>query len=53
MNSYPQPQFEEFFSMPIKITDGIFMADANIAHDLDWLETNQVTHIINCAGKLC
>ena len=35
----------------IKIKDGLFMGDEYSAQDLDFMVTNKITHIINCAGK--
>lgn len=35
----------------IKIKDGLFLGDEFAAQDLDFLISNKVTHIINCAGK--
>lgn len=32
-----------------KIYDGMFMGNQIAATDLDWLTTNKVTHIVNCA----
>lgn len=40
-------------SIPTKVTDCIFMGDDIIAHDIEWLSLNQITHIINCAGRHC
>lgn len=35
----------------IKIKDGLFMGDEYSAQDLDFMLTNKITQIINCAGK--
>lgn len=35
----------------IKIKDGLFMGDEYSAQDLDFMLTNKITHIVNCAGK--
>jgi hypothetical protein len=35
----------------IKIKDGLFMGDEYSAQDLDFMITNKITHILNCAGK--
>ena len=35
----------------IKIKDGLFMGDEYSAQDLDFMVTNKITFIINCAGK--
>lgn len=35
----------------IKIKDGIFIGDEFAAQDLEFIVTNKVTHIINCAPR--
>lgn len=35
----------------IKIKDGLFMGDEYSAQDLDFMVTNKITYIINCASK--
>lgn len=35
----------------IKIKDGLFLGDHFASQDLDFLLTNKITHIINCAAK--
>lgn len=35
----------------IKIKDGLFIGDECAAQDLEFVVTNKVTRIINCAGK--
>ena len=37
--------------MATKIIDGLFLGDLESAHDVDFLVSNKVTHIINCCGK--
>jgi hypothetical protein len=41
----------EQFRGPVKIKDGLYMGDLIAAQDLEFLMTNKVTNIINCAGK--
>jgi len=40
------------FEGPVKIKDGFFVGDDISATDLDFIVTNKVTHIINCAASL-
>lgn len=35
----------------IKIKDGLFIGDEFAAQDLEFIVTNKVTHILNCASK--
>jgi hypothetical protein len=35
----------------IKIKDGLFVGDEFAAKDLEFVEGNKVTHVINCAGR--
>jgi hypothetical protein len=35
----------------IKIKDGLFLGDEYAAQDLEFVVTNKVSRIINCAGK--
>jgi hypothetical protein len=35
----------------IKIKDGLFIGDEFAAQDLEFVVTNKVTHIINCAKR--
>ncbi len=35
----------------IKIKDGLFLGDHFASQDLDFLLTNKITHVINCAAK--
>jgi protein-tyrosine phosphatase len=35
----------------VKVKDGLFIGDEFAAQDLEFIVTNKVTHIINCAGK--
>ena len=37
--------------MATKIVDGLFLGDLESAHDVDFLVSNKVTHIINCCGR--
>lgn len=37
--------------MSTKIKDGLFISDYDCAQDFDFLFPNQITHIINCAGR--
>ena len=37
--------------MATKIIDGLFLGDLESAHDVDFLVSNKVTHIINCCGR--
>jgi len=37
--------------MTTKIKDGLFLGDAEASQDLEFLELNKITHVINCAGK--
>lgn len=34
----------------IKVKDGLFVGDELAAKDLEFIEGNKVTHIVNCAG---
>ncbi|RNF15264.1 putative dual specificity protein phosphatase [Trypanosoma conorhini] len=34
----------------VRVKDGIFVGNAIAAQDLDFIEMNKITHIINCAG---
>jgi len=34
-----------------KIKDALFVGDEHTGQDLEFIITNKVTHIINCAGK--
>ena len=49
--------FQLYFKMEyeyigaIKIRDGLFLGDQFAAQDLEFVVTNKVTKIINCAGK--
>ncbi|CAD8186121.1 unnamed protein product [Paramecium pentaurelia] len=36
---------------PTRIIDGLFIGDQSAAHDLEFLITNKITKVINCAGK--
>ncbi|CAD8103986.1 unnamed protein product [Paramecium sonneborni] len=36
---------------PTRIIDGLYIGDQSAAHDLEFLITNKITKIINCAGK--
>ena len=38
-------------NMATKIIDGLFLGDLESAHDVDFLVSNKVTHIINCCGR--
>ena len=38
--------------MATKIIDGLFLGDLESAHDVDFLVSNKVTHIINCCGRV-
>jgi len=42
---------EDDFVGAIKIKDGLFIGDEYAAQDFEFVVTNKVTHIINCAGK--
>jgi len=35
----------------IKIKDGLFIGDEFAAQDLDFIQMNKVSRIINCSGK--
>lgn len=35
----------------IKVKDGLFIGDELAAQDLEFLVTNKVTNLINCAGR--
>ncbi|CAD8108913.1 unnamed protein product [Paramecium sonneborni] len=37
--------------LPIRIIDGLYLGDQGAAHDLEFLVTNKITKIINCAAK--
>lgn len=37
--------------MAAKLKDGLFIGDYEAAHDYEFLMTNKITHIINCAGR--
>ena len=38
--------------MATKIVDGLFLGDLESAHDVDFLVSNKVTHIINCLSLI-
>lgn len=42
---------EDDFVGAIKIKDGLFIGDEYASQDFEFIVTNKVTHIINCAGK--
>ena len=35
----------------VRIKDGIFVGNATAAHDDDFLMTNKISHVLNCAGS--
>ncbi|CAD8164700.1 unnamed protein product [Paramecium octaurelia] len=37
--------------LPTRIIDGLYLGDQGAAHDLEFLVTNKITKIINCAAK--
>ena len=37
--------------MATKITDGIFIGDAEASQDPEFIELNKITYVINCAGR--
>jgi hypothetical protein len=49
MNVGSQDMYSEFIGA-IKIRDGLFIGDQLAAQDYEFVITNKVTHIINCAG---
>ncbi|KAL4492919.1 hypothetical protein ABPG72_020698 [Tetrahymena utriculariae] len=53
MQNNKQNPIEEQHSIigAIKIKDGLFIGDEYAAQDLEFVITNKVTHIINCAGQ--
>jgi len=40
----------EFFGAA-KLKDGLFVGDEHAGKDLDFIQVNKITHIVNCAGK--
>jgi hypothetical protein len=44
-------QFDPCIIGAIKIKDGLFIGDEFASKDLEFVVSNKVTHIINCAGK--
>lgn len=37
--------------MAVKLKDGLFLGDYESAQDYDFIVTNKITRIINCAGR--
>lgn len=37
--------------MTTKIKDGLFISDSDFSQDMDFLSSNKITYVINCAGN--